>query len=147
MKKILNKQFYRRNTLIVARELLGKFIVRKIGNKKLVGKIVEVEAYHGPRDLASHASKGKTARNAVMFGRAGYAYVYMIYGMYFCFNIVTGDHNYPAAVLIRAVELMAGSRERRSAFPTKNKLINGPGKFCRAFEIDKSLALKNISAF
>ena len=63
----------------------------------------------------------------------------ILFAMYFCFNIVTGDHNYPAAVLIRAVELMAGSRERRSAFPTKNKLINGPGKFCRAFEIDKSL--------
>lgn len=151
MKKILNRKFYNRNTLIVAKELLDKFIVRKIGKKKLVGKIMEVEAYHGPKDLASHASRGKTERNAVMFGRAGYAYVYMIYGMYYCFNIVTGEHGYPAAVLIRAVEqkitpLTKGARGisengKKSPLPPFNKggILDGPGKFCRAFKIDKSL--------
>ncbi|MBI4812650.1 DNA-3-methyladenine glycosylase [Candidatus Falkowbacteria bacterium] len=150
--KVLNKNFYNRNTLIVARELLGKFIVRKIGKKKLVGKIVEVEAYHGPKDLASHASRGKTARNKVMFGCAGHAYVYMIYGMYYCFNIVTGDHGYPAAVLIRAVEWIpdqVGDDKKRKPPPPppavggikggEKNLTNGPGKFCRAFKIDKKL--------
>lgn len=145
---ILRRNFYNRPTPKVAKELLGKFIVRKIGKKKLVGKIVEVEAYHGLKDLASHASRGKTERNAVMFGHAGYIYVYMIYGMYYCFNIVTGDHGYPAAVLIRAVEPVfaeasAAARilaDKSAGKPTEKKFsTNGPGKFCRAFKIDKSL--------
>lgn len=146
MANILSKKFYARNTLVVAKELLGKYIVRKIGKKKLAGKIVEVEAYHGLKDLASHASRGKTARNAMMFGHAGHAYVYMIYGMYYCFNIVTGDHGYPAAVLIRAVEpLFPPLAKERVDFSELSRTrvrpvaTNGPGKFCRAFKIDKSL--------
>lgn len=107
---------------MVARELLGKYLVRKIGRKIVALKITETEAYHGPKDLASHASKGKTARTAVMFGPAGYSYVYLIYGMYHCFNIVTGKENFPSAVLIRGVEG-----------------INGPGKLCRELKIDKKL--------
>lgn len=138
----LNRQFFHRNTLIVAQELLGKFIVRKIGKQKLVGKIVEVEAYNGPEDLASHASRGETKRNSIMFGHPGYSYIYMIYGINHCFNVVTEDHGYPAAVLIRAVEpiegidIMKGFRKLQE----EKKLTNGPGKFCQAFKIDRTLS-------
>lgn len=136
----LNKKFYSRNTLTVAKDLLGKYIVRKIGNKNIVGKIVEVEAYNGPEDLASHASRGETERNKIMFGYPGFSYVYMIYGMYFCFNIVTEGHGYPAAVLIRAVEpvIMIGGITPLIKGEKKN-LTNGPGKFCKAFKIDKKM--------
>ena len=128
--------------------MLGKYIVRKIGKKKLVGKIVEVEAYNGPRDLASHASRGMTERNAIMFGHAGHAYVYFIYGMHYCFNVVTENHDYPAAVLIRAVEpvsvpLLKGDKGDYNLPnpPLKGGQLhtNGPAKFCRAFKINKSL--------
>jgi len=145
----LNRQFFNRNTLIVAQELLGKFIVRKIGKQRLVGKIVEVEAYNGPEDLASHASRGQTPRNSIMFGHPGYSYVYLIYGINHCFNIVTEDHGYPAAILIRAVEPVEGievmkknrfaGRDAKSCVSTEINLTNGPGKFCQAFQIDKVL--------
>jgi DNA-3-methyladenine glycosylase len=118
----LKKDFYNRSTLVVAKELLGKYLIRKIGNKIIAARITETEAYHGPNDLASHASKGKTPRTSVMFGPAGYSYVYLIYGMYHCFNIVTGKENYPSAVLIRA----AGD-------------MKGPGILCRELKIDKTL--------
>ena len=144
--KILKKSFYNRNTLIVAKELLGKFIVRKIGKKEFVGMIVEVEAYNGPKDKASHASRGMTARNAVMFGHPGTAYVYMIYGMYYCFNIVTEEKGCPAAVLVRAVEVVANKNVLlefmglpRRAAPRNDREASGPGKFCRVFKIDRKL--------
>src|SRR2546428_9729153 len=100
----LARSFYSRSTLTVASDLLGKVLVRRIGRRNLAGKIVETEAYIGPDDLACHASKGHTPRTSVMFGPPGYAYVYMIYGFYFCLNVVTEPLGYPAAVLIRAVE-------------------------------------------
>jgi DNA-3-methyladenine glycosylase len=148
----LPRKFYNQPTLKVAKLLLGKFLVRKIGKRKVVGKIVETEAYVGPKDLASHASRGKTPRTEVMFGPPGHAYVYLIYGLNYCFNIVTERKDYPAAVLIRAVEPIEGidlmCQHRKSikrkksifnfSFLTFN-LTNGPGKLCQAFKIDKKL--------
>ena len=133
----LSKKFYNRKTLTVARELLGKYLVRRIGRKTIVGMITETEAYCGFRDLASHASKGLTPRTKTMFGPAGHAYVYMIYGMYHCLNIVTEKEGYPAAVLIRSVAI--NDRQGTVVDGKKNKLLNGPGKVCREFKIDKKL--------
>jgi len=127
MKK-LPLSFYNRSTIKVAQNLLGKFLIRRIGSQKISGKIVETEAYCGPNDLASHAAKGRTNRTSVMFGPAGYIYVYLIYGMYYCLNIVTEKKDYPAAVLIRAVEI-----------PDNPRIASGPGKLCRYFQIDKKL--------
>ncbi len=94
---------------------------------------METEAYVGPKDLASHASRGRTPRTELMFGEAGHTYIYLIYGMYYCFNIVTENKDYPAAVLIRALEPAEGFIEKNK------KLINGPGKLCREMKIDKNL--------
>jgi DNA-3-methyladenine glycosylase len=136
----LKKNFYNQKTIKVARDILGKFLVRKIGGKMLAGKIVETEGYVGSSDLASHASRGKTARTALMFGPPGYAYVYLVYGLNYCFNVVTEGENYPAAVLIRAVEPADGidlmRRHRHSPRDDKN-ITNGPGKLCQALKIDK----------
>ena len=126
--KILGRAYYNRSTLDVARSLIGKHLVRQTSNGLLSGRIVETEAYIGPEDLACHASRGRTARTDVMFGPAGVAYVYLIYGMYHCLNVVTEREGYPAAVLIRAVE------ETESA-----SLIDGPGRVCRFFDIDRQL--------
>ncbi len=108
MKKVLGKSFFERDTRTVARELLGKYLVRKIRGKEIALMITEVEAYDGFRDRASHAHKGKTERNAVMFGEAGRWYVYLVYGMYEMLNIVTGAYGYPAAVLIRGAGEVCG---------------------------------------
>jgi DNA-3-methyladenine glycosylase len=124
--KILSRRYFSRPTLTVARSLLGKYLVRENGTGTIAGKIIEVEAYIGPDDKACHASKGRTARTDVMFGRAGVAYIYLIYGMYHCLNVVTEREEFPAAVLIRAVEI-------------DGKLIDGPGRLCRALDIDRSL--------
>ena len=125
----LPHSFYERPTLAVARDLLGKYLVRPAAGHCLVGRIVEVEAYIGPEDRACHASRGRTARTEVMFGPAGYTYVYLIYGMYHCLNIVTEPPERPAAVLIRALEPVAGlASEVR---------LDGPGRLCRAFGIDR----------
>lgn len=125
----LTRRFYNRATLKVAQELLGMFLIRKIGKRKIIGKIVETEAYVGLKDKASHASRGKTPRTAIMFGQPGFVYIYMIYGMYYCLNIVTEREKYPAAVLIRAVEPVSRSLTKPS----------GPGKVCQYFNIDKKL--------
>lgn len=147
MKKI-KKKFYNRKTLKVAQDLLGKFLVRKINNKILSGKIVEVEGYVGPNDLASHASRGKTARTAPMFGPPGHAYVYLVYGLNYCFNIVTEKENYPAAILIRAIEPVEGvdsMRRHRHAPKDERSLTNGPGKLCQALKIDKFLNTTDLT--
>jgi DNA-3-methyladenine glycosylase len=108
VKKILPKKFFERATLVVAHDLLGKLLVRKKGRKEIGYMITEVEAYDGHKDKASHAHRGKTARNKTMFGEAGVWYIYFVYGMYDMLNVVTGPHGYPAAVLIRAVEGISG---------------------------------------
>lgn len=123
---ILGQRFFDRPTLRVARDLIGKYLVRQRGPELLAGRIVEVEAYIGPKDLACHASKGRTARTDVMFGPAGVAYVYLVYGMYHCLNVVTEAVDIPAAVLLRAVEV-------------EGRLIDGPGRLTRSFSIDRSL--------
>jgi len=125
----LPRSFYDRDTIQVARELLGKHLVHVSRGLERVGKIVEVEAYVGPHDLASHSSRGLTERNKVMFGPPGHAYVYFIYGMYYCMNVVTERHGHGSAVLLRAIEPVK-SVEGRTC---------GPGLLCRAMDIDRRL--------
>lgn len=124
--RILPQSYFSRPTLVVARSLVGKYLVRKNGNGTLLGKIIEVEAYIGTEDKACHASKGRTARTEVLFGPPGMSYVYLIYGMYHMLNVVTERPEFPAAVLIRAIEI-------------DGQLIDGPGKLCRELGIDRSL--------
>ncbi|MDO8600924.1 MAG: DNA-3-methyladenine glycosylase [bacterium] len=124
MRKILRGEFFNRPTLKVARELLGKFLVRKQGRKMVALMITDVEAYIGHRDRASHASRGKTARNALMFGQAGYWYIYFTYGMHWMLNIVTEGNGYPAAILIRGVQNISGPA-RITKFLKIDKKLNG----------------------
>ncbi|MGC3982994.1 MAG: DNA-3-methyladenine glycosylase [Steroidobacteraceae bacterium] len=124
----LSRDFYLRDTLDVARDLLGTHLVHRSHGGTRVGRIVETEAYQGPEDLAAHSSKGQTPRNSVMFGEAGHAYVYLIYGMWNCVNVVTREAGVPHAVLIRAVEPIAGLDNH----------THGPGLLCRAFGIDRN---------
>lgn len=109
---------------MVARDLLGKFLVRKIRGKEIALMITETEAYEGQNDLASHASRGKTARNAPMWGEAGQFYIYLVYGMHEMLNVVTGKHNYPAAVLVRGVEECGGPGRVTKAFKV-TRILNG----------------------
>ena len=137
----LSRRFYQQPTVKVARQLLGKYLVRHHPKGVTVGKIVETEAYVGPKDKACHASKGRTARTEIMFGRAGFAYVYLIYGFHHCLNFVTERLDYPAAVLIRALEPVEGMDLMKARRRTENlhNLASGPGKVCQAFAIDRSL--------
>jgi DNA-3-methyladenine glycosylase len=156
-KNILHQKFYSRPTLKVAQELLGCFLVRACRGKIWRAMITETEAYAGEDDLASHASRGRTSRTELMYGQPGHAYVYMIYGMYHCLNIVTEEKDFPAAVLIRGVELTevrphsslaarsdllnvgmdfrgrTASRHRKQTDPN----LNGPGKLCKFLKIDR----------
>jgi len=137
----LSRSFYEQSTIDVAKQLLGKFLIHRHADATLVGRIVETEAYLGPHDLACHAAKGRTKRTEVMFGAAGHAYVYFIYGFYNMLNLVTEAIDYPAAVLIRAVEPVRGieqMKENRQQEQLGN-LASGPGKLCQAFAIDRSL--------
>ena len=139
---IIERDFFNRPTLTVARELLGQRLVREIDGQRLSGLIVETEAYIGPNDSASHASRGRTARTEVMFGPPGQTYVYFVYGMYYMLNLVTEPEGFPAAVLIRAVEPVEGVAVMRAyRRPANNEvnLTNGPGKLCQALAIDKTL--------
>ncbi|MGH7798482.1 MAG: DNA-3-methyladenine glycosylase [Candidatus Binatia bacterium] len=143
----LPRSFYEQTTIDVAKQLLGKYLVRRHPEGNAVGCIVETEAYIGPQDLACHASKGRTARTEVMFGPAGHAYVYFIYGFYNMLNLVTEAKDYPAAVLIRAVEPMDGielMKERRKSSVLRN-LASGPGKLCQAFAVDRTLNGADLS--
>ncbi|MBH0196219.1 MAG: DNA-3-methyladenine glycosylase [Nitrospira sp.] len=126
MPTILTRAFFNRPTLTVARALIGKYLVREHGKGRIAGKIIEVEAYVGARDKACHASKGRTARTEALFGPPGVSYVYLIYGMYHLLNVVTERTDFPAAVLIRAIEV-------------EGTMIDGPGKICRELNIDRSL--------
>jgi len=129
MSLVLPAEFYARPALVVARELLGKQLVRELNGARIEGTIAETEAYIGPQDLACHASKGHTPRTSVMFGPAGRWYVYFIYGVHWMLNVVTGDEGHPAAVLFRTV----GS-------------FNGPGKLTKALGIDKQLNAQPATA-
>jgi len=138
---ILKRNFYKQDTLNVAKRLLGCFLVRKIGNKIIKGMITETEAYIGEDDLACHASKGRTPRTEVMYGEAGRAYIYMIYGMHHCLNIVTEKKNFPAAVLIRGLaNISEWKTNRREWIKTSDvSNLNGPGKLCKFFKTDRKL--------
>lgn len=135
--------FYRRSTADVARDLLGRYLVRRQGSRRLVARLVETEAYLGTPDRASHAwNERRTARTASLYRRGGYAYVYFIYGMYFCLNAVTEGADNGCAVLIRAAEPVSGESEmtaRRglSRPPRPGDLLGGPGKLCQALDIDR----------
>jgi DNA-3-methyladenine glycosylase len=125
----LGRGFYARDTTTVARELLGKHVTHVAAGVERVGRIVEVEAYVGPHDRAAHSSKGLTPRTRVMFGPPGHAYVYLIYGMHHCLNVVTEPEGHGAAVLIRALEPVRNLAGRAS----------GPGLLCRALGVDRRL--------
>ena len=141
----LPRSFYDRDTLVVARELLGCLLVHEESGQRVSGRIVEVEAYHGEEDPACHAAAGLTARTAPLYGRPGFGYVYRIYGMYYCFNVVTRAEGHPSAVLVRALEPIEGldtMRERRAsrrripdAELADRDLASGPGKLCDALAI------------
>lgn len=140
----LPRSFYLRPTLTIARDLPGKILIRRLGHRLLTGRIVEVEAYLGRRDPASHAFRGMTPRNEVMFGPGGHLYVYFTYGMHFCCNVVTEREGKGCAVLIRAVEPLKGTatmmrlRRRGPGRPLRSwDLCSGPGKVCRAFGIGR----------
>ena len=125
----LTREFYDRNTVTVAKGLLGKYLVHVTRGGRHVGRIVEVEAYLGAHDLAAHSARGRTKRNEVMFGPPGFAYVYMIYGMYFCMNVVTEREGHASAVLLRALEPIENVADK----------TRGPGLLCKAMQIDKRL--------
>jgi len=156
----LTQSFFQQPTLKVAENLLGKFlIVQRDGTpralraeqspydgKRVAGKIVETEAYIGEDDLACHASKGRTNRSEILYCKAGTVYVYLVYGMYYCLNIVTERENFPSAVLIRAIEPIEGidlMKKRRKTNILRN-LASGPGKLCMAFGINKKLNGENV---
>jgi DNA-3-methyladenine glycosylase len=137
----LPRAFYEQPTVDVARALLGKYLVRKHTQGTTAGRIVETEAYVGPEDKACHAARGRTARTEVMFGPAGHAYVYFIYGFHYMLNIVTEPADFPAAVLIRALEPITGTAlmKKRRGVDQPRSLASGPGKLCQAFAIDRTL--------
>ncbi len=149
---ILQKPFYQSDTITVARKLLGKILVHETKEGTTAGKIVETEAYRGPEDKAAHSYGGRrTARNEVMFGQKGRAYVYFIYGLYFCINVTAGNvARKPEAVLIRALEPVVGVEimaKRRGAKDGKlGNLANGPGKLCIAMSISKAQDKTDLTA-
>jgi len=125
----LPRTFYDRDTIVVARELLGKDLVHVSDGVERVGRIVEDEAYLGPHDRAAHSARGLTERTKIMFGPPGYAYIYLIYGMYYCMNVVTQPAGVASAVLLRAVEPVRNVEGR----------TQGPGLLCRALHVDGRL--------
>ncbi len=143
MARILRRAFFARSSTVVARDLIGKILVRNLGNgKALQGIIVETEAYGGLKDPASHAYGGMTPRNKAMFGEAGFSYVYFTYGFHHCLNVVTGSKGNAQAVLLRALEPISGldvMQKLRGPKIKKEDLTNGPGKICQALSIDRYL--------
>lgn len=127
MYKKIEQEYFNQKTVKIARNLLGKYLVRRIGNNVIAKMITEVEAYDGPRDKASHASRGRTERTKIMFGDPGHFYVYLCYGMHWMLNIVTGPRDFPAAILIRATED-----------------INGPARLTKFLKIDSTLNGKPV---
>lgn len=139
----LERKFYLRGAVIVARALLGQRLVRILDGHRLAGLIVETEAYLGAEDAAAHTFRGRrTARNASMWGPGGHAYVYFTYGMHHCLNVVAGRQGEPVAVLIRALEPVEGldqMYQRRKCAQHDTALCSGPGKLCQALAIDRRL--------
>lgn len=135
--KILDRAFYERETITVAKELLGNLLVRRNNKGDMVGKIVEVEAYRSSDDAASHAYHGRTDRNYLMFGHGGYAYVYFIYGNHYCFNVTAKVEDNPGAVLVRALEPITGIElmQKNRYVKDLKSLTNGPGKLTKAMNI------------
>ena len=139
MRKRLGRKFFQRPTLKVAKELLGKYLVRKIGKRILSGKIVETEAYIGPQDKASHAYGGKiTKRNRAEYLKGGHCYIYLVYGMYWQLNITTEREGKPECVLIRALEPQERTKRFKKQESKFKNLANGPGKLCRWLKLDRS---------
>lgn len=139
--ELLDYPFYERDTATVAQALLGAFLVSTSGTEITIGKVVETEAYLGQHDPACHSACGMTRRNAVMFGPAGFAYVYLIYGIHYCFNVTTDKKELPAAVLIRALEPVAGLAfmQQRRGTPHLRNLCSGPAKLVQAMGISYSV--------
>ena len=145
--KLLQRAFFNRDPRTVSRELLGKLIVRREGRKQIAGRIVEVEAYLGAGDLAAHAAAGHTARNSVLWGPPGHAYVYFIYGVHYCLNISCLPDGEAGCVLIRALEPVSGIADMAKARDLSDldltstrdlrKLASGPGKLCEALGITR----------
>lgn len=138
----LERAWFDRSAVLLARDLLGARLVHAAAAGTVGGRIVEVEAYRGPEDLAAHSSRGRTDRNAVMFGQPGHIYVYLIYGLHHCLNVVAGPGAKPEAVLIRALEIDEGvalARERRGAAVPDRRLAAGPGNVGRALGVDRAL--------
>lgn len=136
-----DRAWFDRSAAEVAPELLGAFLIHDTPAGRVAGRIVEVEAYLGPEDLAAHSSRGQTPRNEVMFGQPGHLYVYLVYGMHHCVNVVCGPDSKPEAVLLRAAELTLGeelARSRRGDVPAA-RLAAGPGNLASAFGIDRRL--------
>jgi DNA-3-methyladenine glycosylase len=127
---VLPRSFYERGAVAVARGLLGKVLVYEGGSEVRAARIVETEAYVGPHDLACHASRGRTSRTEVMFGPGGHAYLYLVYGMHWCFNAVTGREGTAAAVLVRGVEPLAGI--------SSGVRTDGPGRLTKALGIGRN---------
>lgn len=145
--RLLLRSFFNRDPRVVSRALLGKLVVRRKGRKLVAGRIVEVEAYLGTDDRAAHAAAGRTARNAVLFGPPGHAYVYFIYGVHYCLNISCLPDGVPGCVLVRALEPVAGLKEMARARGLEElnlesvrdlrRLASGPGRLCQALGITR----------
>lgn len=138
----LPSAFYRRDAVTVARALLGQCLVRVLGGVRTSGIIVETEAYLGREDKAAHSYRGRTERNASMWKAGGHAYVYFIYGIHYCVNVVAGEEGDPVAVLLRALEPEEGieaMRARRASAKRDRDLCSGPGKICQALAIGRAL--------
>ena len=136
----LPRDFYLRDALTVARDLLGKILVHQTPQGILKGKIVEVEAYMGKQDAAAHSCKVRSPRTEVQYGVGGFAYIYLIYGMYYCMNIVSNREEIPEVVLLRALEPLEGleQMQQRRNVRRQQDLCNGPGKLCSAMDIQKA---------
>jgi DNA-3-methyladenine glycosylase len=138
---IADRAWFDRPALEIAPDLLGTLLTHEATEGRVTGRIVEVEAYQGPEDLAAHSSRGRTERNEVMFGPAGHLYVYLVYGLHHCANVVCGPGDKPEAVLLRAAEIVEGfelARRRRGDVPDE-RLAAGPGNLGAAFGIERSL--------